>query len=184
MRALGDTRPVRRVFSPGSVLLLLVLGCSDKGRVNVLTTPAYGRPSTCPEGAIDPHGDGTPSPIEARCSFDNAAGASMTELGGQVLAEGSPGSPGTGVPGMRITVHRVLGAPNPRSPGDAIAHATTDAQGSYHLNAILPPGDYLVVARAKEGGEPLAHRQITLTGKRERSVEDVVLWLPVDPRLE
>jgi hypothetical protein len=122
--------------------------------------------------------------MQAKCSFENAAGESMTRLGGQVLALGTSGSPGTGVPGMQVTVHRVKGAPNPRSPGEAVGHATTDAQGSYHLSAILPDGDYLVVVRANEDGEPLAHRKITLTGKRDRSVEDVVLWLPVDPRLE
>jgi len=171
---------------PGALLGLsvLLLACSEQASVRVLTTPAYGRPSTCPEGAIDPHGDGTPSAMQARCSYDNAAGQSMTRLGGQVLAEGDSGSPGIGVAGMRVTVHRVRGAPNPRSPGDVVGHATTDTQGSFHLGAILPSGNYLVMVRAEEGGEPLAHRQITLTGKRDRDVEDVILWLPRDPRLE
>jgi hypothetical protein len=166
------------------VLCFLVLACSDKGKASFLTTPAYGRPSTCPEGAADPYGDGTPSSLQAKCSFENAAGESITRLGGQVLALGTSGSPGTGVPGIRVTVHRVEGAPNPRSPGKAVGHATTDAQGSYHMSAILPAGDYLVVVRAEEDGEPLAHRKITLTGRRDRTVEDVVLWLPVDQRLE
>ncbi len=69
----------------------LLTGCAGReggSNFNFLTTPAYGRPDTCPDDAVDPGGPGG-GPMAARCSYANASGE-MMQLRGSVLLEVSP----------------------------------------------------------------------------------------------
>jgi hypothetical protein len=162
--------------------LVLVASCGRPGKMHMLATPAHGRPATCPDDAVDPYGTGMPSSMQARCSYDDMA-RNMTRLGGKVVTEGEPGNVvGVGVPDVIVTVHRARGPAG--MPGERVAHATTDRQGGFHLAAILEPGEYLVVVRAQPDARPLASRRFSLGGNRVREIEDLLVVLPRDPRLE
>jgi hypothetical protein len=135
--------------------------------------PAAGRPVTCPDDAIDVFGDGTPSPMDARCSYEDAFGEGLSRVRGKVMGEGDPGGLPQPLAGIEVTAHRVEAG----VLGAALARATTDTQGSFTFSAILPAGEYALVIA---GG---AHRTITLGGAGARVIDDVLVLVPADPRL-
>jgi hypothetical protein len=79
---------------------------------------------------------------------------------------------------MVVTVHRVRDPARQAGSGETIAKTTTDAQGSFHLSAILPPSQYDVVVRDPADGQVLTFRRIRLEGVDPRTLEDLQLTLP------
>ena len=160
----------------GSLTLALLVGCGGTRRplkLELANKPAAGRPATCPDGAVDAFGDGTPSPMDARCSYEDAFGEGMSRVRGKVMGEGDHGGLPRPLSGVQVTIHRVEAG----GLGRPVARATTDAQGSFSFSAFLPAGDYALVV---DGG---ALRTISLTGAGARVLDDVSLIVPADPRL-
>jgi hypothetical protein len=179
------------------MLLALVVGATAcrsgrrPARFELVNRPGAGRVATCPDGATDVFGDGTPSPMDARCSYDDALGEGLTQVRGKVLAESDTGPLPTAVEGAVVTVHPFAdeaGGSGRLQP--AVARAITDAQGSFSLSAMLRAGTYVF---AVDGS---AQRTIELSDDRDvraqgsathgsgaRSLDDVRIVLPADPRL-
>jgi hypothetical protein len=157
------------------VLASAPLACGQRRpmKLELANRPAAGRPATCPDDAVDVFGDGTPSPMDARCSYDDAFGEGLSRVRGKVLGEGESGALPQPLAGVEVTVHRLEGGTIDRP----VARAITDAQGAFTFSAILPAGEYALVV---PGG---AHRTITVGGAGARVVDDVVLVVPVDPHL-
>lgn len=147
--------------------------------------PGYGRVATCPEDAVDARGglagfgDRTPSPMEAKCSYQDAAGP-ITQLVGRVLAKGEAADLPEPVAGVPVLIHRVReeddGGP---ALGPVVAETTTDPQGGWSLSASLPAGDYIVVVPGDEPGEILARRPLKLVGQGARKVEELEILVPL-----
>lgn len=164
----------------GLVVVVLPLGlalsaCGGTRRpmkLELANRPAAGRPATCPEGAVDVFGDGTPSPMDARCSYDDAYGEGLSRVRGKVVGEGAPGGLPVPLAGVHLTVHRMESG----QLGGPVAKATTDAQGSFTFSAFMPAGEYALVV---EGG---AQRTLSLGGAGARVVDDIVVVVPADPR--
>lgn len=186
---LGGSRPS---VGRGWALVALVLmaassgGCRSRGGgpgMRMARQPAAGRPEVCPDDAVDPYGDGTPSPMDLRCSYADTTAGVLTRIRGRVLVEGPPGSPG-GSPGRtKVIVYeapRAIDGP----PGRAVAHATTDPQGAFTLGSMLPAGEYLLVVPDDDGGRPRVSQRITVSGATGRHLDDVRLYIPrpIDPR--
>lgn len=138
--------------------------------------PAYGRPLTCPENRLpDPQPGGT-SPDAVRCSYDDALGASVVHITGRVLLEQEVG-PGIGVGEVKVRIVRLGTEDHPD-----ISDAKTDPQGNYRLSGAFEPGDY-VISIHDEGGNVIAHRRFEITPKMTGALEDLTVWVPLDPRL-
>ena len=84
---------------------------------------------------------------------------------------------GPGLADMVVVVHRVGPGGAPAS-GEPVARARTDAQGQFHLSAILPPGRYDVAVHATPEGPALTSQRIDLEGVRPRRLEDLHLVVP------
>ena len=154
------------------------LGCNassgNKPRLSFPTSPAVGRPSTCPDDAVDPGGIGPgPGPMDVRCSYDDAAGGDLVQLRGQVLLEPDPGMIPEPVPEVTLTVHR---------GGTVVGRATTDAQGSYSVSLNLAPGEYELRLVAEDTGELLARRTVNVPDGAT-SMAGLDLILRMDPVL-
>lgn len=140
--------------------------------------PAYGTPEICPQRPMD-MGPGTP--VDTRCTHNDGIGSGVTTLRGKVLGQEADGISATGLGGMRIAVHRIDDKTG--RPGKEMAHAMTDAQGSFSMAAMLGPGEYVVYASAGEGGPPLGQSRLTLVDTARRSLDGVVIRLAMDPRM-
>ena len=174
--------PVR---AAGTTLLLLA-ACAGNSSVSLLapTTPSHGRSDLCPDGPVDPYANGLQSSTARRCSFDDAIGEGPTRLGGRVTGEVEGGLLGPGLADMYVSVHQVEHAGKTPGSGKVMARTVTDAQGTFHLSAVLPPSTYDVVVRAGEGGAPLAHQRLELEGDRPRRLEDLRLVVARDRALD
>ncbi|MBL4689537.1 MAG: hypothetical protein JKY37_33425 [Nannocystaceae bacterium] len=106
-----------------------------------MSQAAHGRPDTCPDGAVDPFGDGTPAPDDARCSYQ-APGGSLVELRGQVTTASDGAHPGEPVDGVEVVVFVVV--EGGRGVRREVARTRADAQGSFSIAAMLRPGRYTV----------------------------------------
>lgn len=154
-------------------------------RVWVVRQPAVGRPDACPEDAVDPRGDGTPGPMDLRCSYQDGAGGIPTRVQGRVLREGPPGSPGESPGRTEVIVYeapRAIDGP----PGRAVAKVTTDPQGAFSVGAMMAPGEYLVVVPADAARAPLASRRIAVGGEAGHRLDDIRLVIPrpMDPVMD
>ncbi len=168
-----------------------VIGCTGS-RVTVGGGASYryphqvanGRPLTCPEVRLPPLRDGGVSPDAARCSYADAQGSPVVHVGGKVLTEGEGGGdPGVGVADVAVTIHRLAGVVlNLEDPGPAIAHARTDAQGSYSISGTFPPGNFAAIAREKDG-RLLAYRVFVITEGATGRIDNIRITVPADPRL-
>ncbi|MCA9712482.1 MAG: hypothetical protein KDK70_42025, partial [Myxococcales bacterium] len=162
------------------VLALAVPACKKRAagpRLRMVTQPAAGRPDACPDDAVDPYGDGTPGPMDLRCSYADTTGGVLTRVQGRVLLEGPPGSPGES-PGRTEVI--VVEAPRAVDGplGRAVAEATTDPQGAFSVGAMLAPGEYVVLVPGRADGGPLAQRRITVGGAQGHHLEGVRLVIP------
>lgn len=123
-------------------LAALALGC--RGAPTQFTwarTPASGATSTCPEGVVDLHGDGTPTSDQVRCSYADAA-AGQARVTGKVL-EDVPGGLGNAIEGTEVALVRVDAHGR---AGAAVATARTDPQGGFTLRARVGAGSYAVAS--------------------------------------
>lgn len=154
-------------------------GCGGRGRpakVPFATQIAYGRPDTCPEDAVDVYGDGTPSPMELRCSYADGTGSMLTRVQGRVLVEGPPGSTGDSPGRVEVVVHQA-----PRVGellGAEVARVVTDPQGTFSVGAMLRPGELVLVVIDPDGGPPLVQQRITVGGEAGHRLEGVRLVVP------
>jgi len=144
------------------------------------TQVAYGRPETCPDDAVaDVYGDGSPSPMDLRCSYADGTGSVLARVRGRVLLEGPPGSPGESPGRMTVVLVRA-----PKVPGDPfgpeLAHAVTDPQGAFSMGAMLRGGELVLQVYDAEdgGGRPLVERRITMGGDAGYRLDDVRLVIP------
>lgn len=181
----GPTDRRSRAASLALLALLMGLPCSAgcrprdgaQRRAPFATRIAYGRPDTCPEDAVDPYGDGTPSPMDLRCSYDDGTGSVPTRVRGRVSVEGAAGTTGRSPGRVDVVVHeapKVIDGP----PGRRVAHATTDPQGTFLVSAMLRSGEYVLVVTSPEGGRPLVQQPITIGGEAGHRIEDVRLVVP------
>lgn len=176
VRARARPQPPR-VLAVGSLLALAMLSaCASKRRPHraaFATQPAVGRPDTCPDHPIDPVGDGTPGPMDVRCSYRGAAGGQLVQLRGSVVGEDSGLLP-LPLGETRVTVRA--------ADGPAILGSTvTNSQGGFTMSLVLIPGPYVLQVDG-QGAEPLATRPIEVT-EGKRSLTDLSLFVPLDPRL-
>lgn len=151
-----------------SLMMLAGPGCRERERrpskVPFATQAAYGRPDTCPEGAVsDVFGDGSPSPMDLRCSYSDGTGSILTRVHGRVELEGPPGSTGASPGRVRVGLHRA-----PKAAGEVLgpelAHVITEPQGTFTLGAMLRPGEMMLVITDPDSGDPIARQPITVGG--------------------
>jgi len=155
---------------------LSALGCKARGTAAVFPTqPAAGRSPLCPEAPVGVAG----SPDVRRCSYEDAVGAGATRLSGRVEAASPMAGTGPGLEGIVVTVHVVDDPVRAAGFGRTVARARTDAQGRFSLSAVLPPGTYDVAARTSPEGPVLAVRRLRLDGKGVRTVDDLLLVVPL-----
>ncbi|MCA9695117.1 MAG: carboxypeptidase regulatory-like domain-containing protein [Myxococcales bacterium] len=184
MRAAG---PLLSTIALG-VALALVGACKNHRAVwprNV----AHGAPSTCPENKFPPLGDTSEkhiiSPDLAKCTYTDALGASVLRVSGKVLtASDAPGDPGTGVPDVIVTVHRVDNHVVVTDPGPRIAKSITTAQGNYSISSPFTPGRYLLIVHDRQTDAVLAHRILEIAGSDIEPKDDFHITIPVDPSLQ
>ena len=179
------TLPVARLGLRVGFLVCLsgLPGCSRPLVAVFPRQPAYGTPETCPDVRTDVGVEGV-GVDDVRCSYADALGGAVFKLSGSVRAADPNGGPGFAVEGILVSVHPYDGVPNPRNLDAALGSTKTDAQGHFHLTAIMKkPGGYLVVARAKEGADVLTYRALQIEQPDHPSLERVELTLPVDPAL-
>jgi hypothetical protein len=149
-----------------AVILLAMPSC--RGRPAHFTwarTPAAGRPSTCPEDAVD-FGDGVPTTHAQRCSYADGE-RDLVHVRGKVLQE-VPGNIPRGLAQIEVVVVSVR---EDGSDGPALARATTDAQGAFSLKVNARPGTYAIVA-----GD--ARAPLDVVKKGPRTFEEIELLVP------
>lgn len=137
---------------------------------------AYGTPEVCPDDAVDPMGDGTPGPMDLRCSYADTTGGPITRVRGRVLLEPIPGQLGDPPGRTEVIVHEAptaVGGPL----GREVARATTDPQGAFSIGATLRAGDYEVVVPGP-GGRTLARTRITVGDEAGHRLDEVRLTIP------
>src|SRR5688572_9875880 len=127
------TRVWRRVAFASIALTVAVLtGCRAgvrPARLAWARQPAVGRSPTCPEGAVDPSGDGTlPGPLDLRCSYRDALGGNVIQVHGKVF-QVAKGPVPTELEGAVVLL---------RSERDReakpLSSAVTDAQGGFSMS--------------------------------------------------
>lgn len=152
--------------------------------------PAAGRPATCPDGAVDPFGDGTPGPMDARCSYADAYGGAAVQVRGSVSGEAEGGGLPVGLADMVVELRaqpkpQAEGARKPKAPTAAargpLATGRTDAQGAFSMSAVVRPGRYRLLVRAQPGGAVLATSTVEIASAG--TTDKVRILVPVDPAL-
>jgi len=149
-----------------AAFVLAMPGC--RGRPAHFTwarTPAAGRPSTCPEDAVD-FGDGVPTTHAQRCSYADGE-RDLVHVQGKVLQE-VPGNLARGLPQVEVVV---VALREDGTDGPALARAHTDAQGAFSLKVNARPGAYAIVA-----GDARAPLEIAKKGPR--TFAEVELLVP------
>jgi hypothetical protein len=127
-------------------------------------TPAYGRPSSCPDDAVD-LGPGT----RDRCSYADAD-RDLVQVRGKLVQE-MPGTLPIGIADAEVRLVRIA---DDGSESPALARTTTDAQGSFSLRAYARPGEYALVS-----GD--ARTSVLVAKKGPRTFADVQLLIPAAP---
>lgn len=160
----------------GTVSVLLAPACAGKGngrvrraRPQFVGQAAAGRPDTCPDGAVDPFGDGTPGPDDLRCSYRDVPGGSVVKVRGQVITEPEGAAPGSGIADAEV----VITGSTDGGPPKVLARTTTDAQGSFSLGVMLPPGRYAIAL----AGRPATARTLEVAGSGDDQ-DGLVLIVP------
>ncbi len=150
--------------------------------MNFVRTPAAGRPDVCPDDAVDPYGDGTPSPMDLRCSYADSTGGTLTRVQGRVLVEAGPGALGNSPGRVTVVIHeapRAIDGP----PGRKVAEATTDPQGAFSVGAMMRPGEYLVVVTDLPGRGGPVQQRVTVGRDAGHRLSEVRLVIPRDRML-
>lgn len=178
----GPGRRCSRAALLALVGLSLAAGCRPReprpSKVPFATQVAYGKPDTCPDDAVaDVYADGSPSPMDLKCSYADGTGGVLTRVRGRVLVEGPPGSPGESPGRVTVALHRAPKAPG-EPLGPELAHAVTDPQGSFSLGAMLRPGELVISVHGSEGARPLVEQRITVGGEAGFRLDDVRLVIP------
>lgn len=181
----GRTGWLKQISMIGAMTLLGASGCARPHSFNLVNTPAYGATGNCPQSPAtlgqDPSGAGEQfSPDAARCSYADGINGTVVELGGQVRADLGPANPGLAAEGISVTLHPLTqGASLAESTGPKVAVATTDAQGNWHMSAMIPEmGDYILVARDGPAGAALAFMRLRIDGPDQGGLDRLVLVLP------
>lgn len=170
----GPSAPLVPRFGLAVIAAISLLG--PAGCVSQPRRPAYGRPLTCPEVRLpDPKHGGT-SPDAVRCSYDDALGASVVHITGRVLLEQELG-PGIGVGHVNVRLTRIGEDGKPE-----VSRARTDAQGNYRLSGAFEADDYVVTV-VDDDGNVIGTRRLEITAQMTGRLDDVKVWLPLDPRL-
>lgn len=107
---------------------------------------------------MDPFGDGTPGPYDARCSYADTPGAGMVRVRGRVTAPSVDATPGRGVEGVTVVLaERAQPEPSAsttggRAPtlGRTLAKTRSDAQGSFSFGVAVPDGEYWLAVEAAD----------------------------------
>lgn len=166
---------------------LAVSGCARPHSFNLVNNPAYGPTGNCPRSPAtlgqDPSGAGEQfSPDAARCSYSDGIDGMVVDLGGQVRADLGPANPGLAAEGITVTLHPLAsGASLAEATGPRVAQARSDAQGNWHMSAMVPePGDYIVVARDGPEAPALAFLRLRIDGPDQGGLDRLVLVLPRD----
>jgi hypothetical protein len=174
----GSTKPAAFRWA----LVALCTACTASGssgpRMTFPHQPAVGRPSTCPDDAVDPGSMGPGvGPLDVRCSYDDTTAGPLVQLRGKVLLEGDAGAMPESLAEAVVTIHDARKANAP-----ALGRATTDSQGAYSMSLSLPAGSYELRVSAPETTEVLATRRIEVPdGASNMSGVDLILQM--DPRL-
>jgi hypothetical protein len=160
------------VWLPAALLVataLALAGCKHRRPAHFTwaRTPAVGRPSTCPEDAVD-FGDGVPTTDQARCSYADGE-RDLVHVRGKVVQEVRGNIP-QGLAAIDVALVPVR---EDGTDGPALARATTDAQGSFSLKVYARPGKYAIVAAD-------ARRFVDVAKKGQRTFDDVQLLVPAD----
>ena len=137
--------------------------------------PAVGRPLTCPDRPIIGAHPGVHTPDVARCSYDDALGAGVIQVSGKILLEQEAG-PGIGLADARVRIIRTdLAKAEP-------AETRSDPQGTYRISGLFEAGEYAITAHDDQGNL-LGHRRFEITPQMAGKLDDMKVWIPLDPRL-
>lgn len=170
----------RRLFSLAvGALACVALACAGgrEHRSVFVTTPASGRPETCPDGAVDPSAGYMrgASAMSARCSYEDVAGGGLVQIRGKVLLESAPGQSPQPVADQVITVHR-------KSDGKQLGRSRTDRQGAYSVS-LVASGEPLEIRVVADGTRQVLSTRLLNVPARTRRVAGIDLLLPIDARL-
>jgi hypothetical protein len=161
---------------------LLLLGCRPRDSDYDLAVPS-GVPTGRPSGCVDTPFLG-PDPYNASRGIDctpRTSRASVTMLRGKVVEEALAGLPGAGLEGMLVSVHPASGTPTLSRLPKPLAEATTDAQGSFVLSAVLGAGTYFVAVRPSADQAAVTIQQVSVVERDSQT--ELLLRVPVDPKL-
>jgi len=170
-----------------TLMVVGMSGCARPHEFNFLNEPTYGDTGNCPQHRANlapgpPGGDDRFAADAARCSYKDALGGYVVELGGQVRTDLGPANPGLAAEGVVVTLHRLgEGGSLATATGPKVAAATTDAQGNWHISALVKkPGDHILVARATEEGAALAFTRVRIERPDQPGLVGLVIVLPRD----
>lgn len=162
--------PPRLLASLSAAVLLSSGACLTRP-----SRPAAGRPLTCPDRPILGSHPGVHTPDVARCSYDDALGAAVIQVSGKVLLEQEVG-PGIGLADALVRIIRTdLAKAEP-------AETRSDPQGAYRISGIFEAGEYAITVH-DDLGNLLGHRRFEITPQMAGKLDDMKVWIPLDPRL-
>ena len=169
--AVATRRVAVAVRCVGCLVSVFSAGCVRSQGMELANTPAYGRPSTCPESPAQFMQPGTSnldpfSPDAARCSYEPPATSAPAQLRGSVQVPGPASAPalGAGVEGVRVALYPEGTSAGNLEGSTALGRARTDASGAYFLTApIEEAGEYLLVVHGADGEPPLSVQVIRAT---------------------
>ncbi len=124
---------------------------------------ANGRPATCPDAPANSD-RGIPgfAPDSARCSYADHGHGNMTVIEGNVIGESPDDRLGVGLADVIVGVHpHKAGARVDKLKGASVT-TRTDEHGYFRTQALLPPGDYLLVVTDPATGEALSFRPVEI----------------------
>ena len=135
---------------------------------------AYGRPATCPDDAVDVFGDGRPGPDDLRCSYSDTAGGELVRVAGRVQRPAAGATLGEGLPEITVLVQEIEPG---GGVGRVVARATTDAQGTFSVGAVLKAGEYVLVVPGAGAGAPRASRRFEVA-EGQRTLDRLDVFVP------
>lgn len=177
---------VPRVLPSIAVLAALALpGCAGRGTTDGSSEPrrvrmayadrvAYGRPATCPDDAVDVFGDGRPGPDDLRCSYSDTAGGELVRVAGRVQLAPVGATLGEGLPEVTVLVQEIEAR---GTIGRVVARATTDAQGTFSVGAVLKAGEYELVVPGGAAGTPRASRRFEVA-QGQTAIDRLDVFVP------
>jgi len=168
--------PTPLLLSVRATLALSLTGALTSACASQPRRPAYGTPLTCPETRLPETLDGGTSPDAVRCSYDDALGAAVVHISGKVMLEQEVG-PGVGVPEVELRIQRLKTQGEPD-----VSRTRTDAQGGYRLSGAFEEGEYMISVH-DDAGNVLVRQRLEITAKQTGKIDDLKVWLPLDPQL-